>query len=84
LPPWGGVGASKWLHVIKMDKSVILLINRNAMASQRKREKERERERKREKEREKGGKEEKGRKKEIIWVSRWCSGPDLEKFGPFF
>jgi hypothetical protein len=50
------------------------------MASQRKREKERERER----EGEKGRKEEKGRKKEIIWVARWCSGPDLEKFGPFF
>ena len=26
------------------------------------------------------GKKEKGRKREIVWVARWCSGPDLKKW----
>jgi hypothetical protein len=43
----------------------------------RKREKERERERKR------GRREGKGRKKEIVWVARWCSGPDSKIWGLF-
>jgi hypothetical protein len=27
------------------------------------------------------GKKEKGRKREIVWVARWCSGPDLKNLG---
>jgi hypothetical protein len=27
------------------------------------------------------GKKEEGRKREIVWVARWCSGPDLKNLG---
>ena len=50
----------------------------------RKEEKRREKKRKEEKRREKKRKEEKGRKKEIIWVARWCSGPDSKNWGLLF
>jgi len=68
------------LYLIKMEKTVILLIE----TPWHHREREREEGKKEERGREEGRKEEKGRKKEIVWVARWCSGPDSKNWGLLF
>jgi hypothetical protein len=62
------------------DETVILLIETAGCMTPPREEKKRKEEKRRERKR----KEEKRRKKEIMWVARWCSGPDSKNWGLLF